>query len=75
MYEDRQDDSTVFGWPKKDEPSSYQSDLDTYMFRVDRAIGKLRENRLNRKDADELIAASMNLMNIIRLKQNGCYGK
>jgi hypothetical protein len=45
------------------------------MFRVDRAIGKLRENRLNRKDADEMVAATMSLMNIIRLKQNGCYGK
>lgn len=55
--------------------SSYNEDLNVHMFRVDRAIGKLRENRLNRKDADEMVAATMSLMNIIRLKQNGCYGK
>lgn len=38
------------------------------MYRCDRAIGKLREERLSRANATELIGATMSLMN--RLHQD-----
>jgi hypothetical protein len=40
------------------------------MARCDLAIGKVRENRLNRKDADELVRAVMSLTNEIRVIDN-----
>jgi hypothetical protein len=45
-------------------------ELAQLMFRCDRAIGKLREERLSRRNADELIGATMSLMNRIRVEQN-----
>lgn len=45
-------------------------ELALLMFRCDRAIGKLREERLSRRNADELIGATMSLMNRIRVEQN-----
>lgn len=45
-------------------------ELAQLMFRCDRAIGKLRGERLSRRNADELIGATMSLMNRIRVEQN-----
>lgn len=45
-------------------------ELAQLMFRCDRAIGKLREERLSRRNANELIGATMSLMNRIRVEQN-----
>lgn len=44
--------------------------LDAMMNRCDRAVGLVRENRLNRKDADELVRATLNLIGEIRLIRN-----
>ena len=38
------------------------------MYRCERAIGKLRSERLSRKNSDELVGATMSLMN--RLHQD-----
>lgn len=43
-------------------------ELDKLMYRCDRAIGKLREERLSRSNATELIGSTMALMN--RLHQD-----
>jgi hypothetical protein len=43
-------------------------ELDNLMYRCDRAIGKLREERLSRANATEMIGATMSLMN--RLHQD-----
>jgi hypothetical protein len=43
-------------------------ELDNLMYRCDRAIGKLREERLSRSNATEMIGATMSLMN--RLHQD-----
>jgi hypothetical protein len=43
-------------------------ELDNLMYRCDRAIGKLREERLSRSNATEMIGATMALMN--RLHQD-----
>lgn len=43
-------------------------ELDNLMYRCDRAIGKLREERLSRANATEMIGATMALMN--RLHQD-----
>jgi hypothetical protein len=43
-------------------------ELDNLMYRCDRAIGKLREERLTRANATEMIGATMSLMN--RLHQD-----
>jgi len=40
------------------------------MYRCDRAIGLLRDNRLNRKDANELINATLNLLCEMRQQHN-----
>lgn len=40
------------------------------MYRCDRAVALVRGNRLNRKDANELINATLNLLNEIRLQHN-----
>ena len=40
------------------------------MHRCDLAIGRLRENRLNRKDANELINATLNLLCEMRQQHN-----
>jgi hypothetical protein len=44
------------------------SELDDLMYRCDRAIGMLRSERLSRKNSDELVGATMALMN--RLHQD-----
>jgi hypothetical protein len=44
------------------------SELDDLMYRCDRAIGKIRSERLSRKNSDELVGATMSLMN--RLHQD-----
>jgi hypothetical protein len=41
-------------------------ELDNLMYRCDRAIGKLREERLSRSNATEMIGATMSLMNRLR---------
>jgi hypothetical protein len=43
-------------------------ELDNLMYRCDRAIGKLREERLSRANATEMIGATMALLN--RLHQD-----
>jgi len=43
-------------------------ELNNLMYRCDRAIGKLREERLSRSNATELIGATMSLLN--RLHQD-----
>jgi hypothetical protein len=43
-------------------------ELDDLMYRCDRAIGKIRSERLSRKNSDELVGATMSLMN--RLHQD-----
>jgi hypothetical protein len=43
-------------------------ELDDLMYRCERAIGKLRSERLSRKNSDELVGATMSLMN--RLHQD-----
>jgi hypothetical protein len=45
-----------------------EEELNSLMYRCDRAIGKLREERLTRRNATELIGATMSLMN--RLHQD-----
>ena len=44
------------------------SELDDLMYRCERAIGKIRSERLSRKNSDELVGATMSLMN--RLHQD-----
>jgi hypothetical protein len=43
-------------------------ELDDLMYRCERAIGKIRSERLSRKNSDELVGATMSLMN--RLHQD-----
>ena len=40
------------------------------MIRCDFAVNKVRENRLNRKDADELVRATLALLNKMRVIHN-----
>lgn len=40
------------------------------MYRCDRAVGLLREKPMLKRNKDELIAATLNLLNEIRLQHN-----
>lgn len=46
------------------------AELDAAMYRCDRAVGNLRERRLTRRDANELIGAVLSLTNRLRLIRN-----